>query len=216
MSVCARVLAAALMAGAIAAALSFPAFVGDKAAPLPPALTAPPAAAHRTVHVAAVHPVVAQRPSASRRSVGHRVPVAAPALASVRLAGSTPTRPTIHTAAVAPPHAQPRPSAPRAEPRPPAAPTSSAPQQAPTRQLAASAHAPTPPVAPAPSSEDGGACADHESGKHGRHNEAGRGNGKGQAHVSEAKGNGKGPAPTSEAEATGNGNGNGHASGHDK
>src|SRR5512133_2774513 len=68
-STCARVLAAALMTGTIAAALALPGLVGDRPG-RPDALTAPPSSLERVVRVPGQAPAVRSGPSGA--STDHR------------------------------------------------------------------------------------------------------------------------------------------------
>lgn len=226
MSVCARVLAAALMAGAIAAALSFPAFVGDKATTVPRALTAPPAAARQTVHVATAKPPETERQRGDRRA-RRAAPTSSIELASVRIRLSEPAR-AAGRAAASPPATSPGPPPNPPAPRPPSEPTPSAPTPAPateppsaspppqgqSRELAATPPAPPPPVVTPSSGEEG--CSEDEADNHGHgrgHNHQEHGHGA----ASTAKSSDDDDADaTPNGDRHGHGKGNGHASGHDK
>src|SRR5205085_12046246 len=101
-SVCARVLAAALMAGAIAGALAFPAFVGDNAGGPRHVLSAPPATRGQTLHLASL-PAAPQslhslRAGRSGRA-GHRPSAgnaAAASLASARIGAGASRNPDLN------------------------------------------------------------------------------------------------------------------------
>src|ERR671939_394048 len=102
MSVCARVLAAALMAGAIAGALSFPAFVGDDAVAPPHALSAPPATKGKTLRISSIPPDSLERHGSGARKHGlngRDHGAAAPALASASLTPSSGAALVLHRAA---------------------------------------------------------------------------------------------------------------------
>jgi hypothetical protein len=215
MSVCARVLAAALMAGAIAVALAFPALVG-RTAGIPRVLTAPPITGLQTVHVPAVGAQSSRRSGLIRRAPHARPLAAGPAPMAVgRVMDPTPVD---HASAPAPPSARPPTTAPVPVTEPAAAPaapstTPAASQSAPpvqppsqTRQLATepSPTAAEPLQAPPPSTDQ-----DDENEDDGGH---GHGRGHDKAGPSAA------PSKHGEAKANGGGRGHGggHGSGHDK
>ena len=163
MSVCARVFAATLMAGAIVGALAFPAFVGDRS-PTPYALTAPPSSAHQTVRVpaSAAFARVGRSSSATRRHAQLRRD-SSTSLAAVRISRSSRSSGALHPsgfghsprpappagpAATPPPRnpdePTPVPTLPSPAPQPTTPPPAPQPQDQ-TRQLAA---VPAPPAAP--------------------------------------------------------------------
>src|SRR4051812_16021041 len=171
MRVCARVLAAALMTGSIAFALSFPAVLGQRRDE-PRAIVAPPSAELRTVHVTAgATPARHQHHRNGAAAAARHRPSAQPGgsgLASVRLGQAARQGLAADSAGkgpVAQPRTAPRPPiarpvapgpagpavAPVPAPAPTPAPAPSPPpapaQPAPTRELAQAA---PPPVAPAP------------------------------------------------------------------
>src|ERR687888_1105314 len=199
MRVCARVLAAALMTGAVAGAFTFPALFqhGREGHRL---LLAPPSSQQRTLRVPALgrpagpELVHIARPSTAALKKGPTRPRPAPSLgqfarAAIRgpkTARPRPARPAPEPAPGAPPA-----SATPSEPQPPAATT----PVEPPRELAAEAPPPTPPVqqatvAPPPPAADE-SDDDHGNGhayghdKHGPDDNAADDNGSGH-------GNGKG------------------------
>ena len=206
MSVCARVFAATLMAGAIGVALAFPAFVGDPS-PTPQALTAPPSTARQTVRVpASAAFALAGRGAAARRR-HERTRVASPAsLAAVRVSPRSsatasvlnpsgfsrsprPVSPAVPAAAPPPPKRdEPTPVTAPAAPQPATPPPAPQPQEE-TRELAAvsspvatpppavTAPAVTPPAAP-PTSDVGEGCDDDDDDDQGD-----EGNGHGHGHA---------------------------------
>src|SRR5438874_9322163 len=141
MRVCARVLAAALMTGAIAAALSFPALVGQGPG-RQRVLAAPPSAHERTLRLPALAAPANHQLTVHRRSVSHQV---GPALIDVRIRPQTRTgtvvfhrasiarhtRPAVTPPAVSPPAPAPAPSAPVAAAAPPTRELAAEPQPAP-------------------------------------------------------------------------------------
>lgn len=170
MSVFARVLAAALMAGAIASAVAFPALIGDRAN-RPQTLTAPPSVARQTLRVPA--PTVAPKrstPAVTPRRRQQVRPETALASVTIPRASASSGNAVLHDSAgggrrhpappppfvpgpipkpAEPPVAAP-PPAPPATPQPAPAPapatTQAPPQQDQTRDLAATP--PPPPVTP--------------------------------------------------------------------
>ena len=214
MRVCARVLAAALMMGAVGVALAFPAL-------FPPgneehrSLVAPPSSQQRTLRLPAVHhPARHVTVSRERSTVARRTRVKRQLPPTGELVTAPVRRPKT-TAPVSPaptsssPVSQPTPPAPASppgttpEPVTPAAPTTAAapPPIAAPRELAAASPPPATPqvqaaVPSAPANEDGGDTT--------------HGNGHAYGHDKHENGGGSdGPKDT------GGGHGEGHAYGHD-
>ena len=190
MRVCARVLAAALMTGAIVASLVLPALMSQ-----PPvehrAVPAPSSSQGRTLHVPALSAPVG-RPSAHRTVAAHGQPVA---LAAAPVA----PRPKVVVFRPASVRPTTSPAVPRPRPKPvprPAAPASP-PAQPEQRELAAEA-AP----APAPQTETSDDSCQSDDG-----------HGQGHAYGHD-KSNDNGVAV--DDAANGNEHGNGKANGHDK
>jgi hypothetical protein len=206
MSVCARIFAAALMAGAIVVALAFPAFVGEQPS-TPHALTAPPSTARQTVRVPASARVAgAERgAAAARRRERTRLDSSA-SLAAARV--SQPSSPSAdglhpsdfsHSPGPAPPTGTAAPSPPKKadEPTPVATPPAPQPTSPPptpqpqeqTRELAAvpsPTATPAPAVTPPPAAvtppseppvvDTGGGCDDEQG-------DEGNGHGHGRGHA---------------------------------
>src|SRR5919201_1383837 len=135
MRVCARVLAAALMTGAIAGAVAFPALFGQGSGPHR-ALIAPPSSQLRTLRVPALtapaqhHAVQAAQP----RARGTRA-----ALATVKIA---PSAAAVHGFKAVPPRTTSRPTPPPPEPAPAPAPSAPAPSATPPAEAQAAPASP--------------------------------------------------------------------------
>jgi hypothetical protein len=241
MRVCARVLAAALMTGSIAFALSFPAVVGT-GHERPRAVVAPPSArVVRTLHLPSNVVFTGQHkerrahgpsgpaghtPSADLASV-HLSSAASPSLDAHQNGGAprppapapTPSQPGSAPVASTPPAPAP---APTPSPAPPAAPPAPAPAAAPvpaasppTRELAqVPPPAPTPAVVAPPTPPTPPVAADDDGqGDDGSNAPCGdEGDGHGNCHASGHEGHGDG----NEGEDGGGnaGHGRGHGSGH--
>jgi hypothetical protein len=177
---CARVLAAALMTGAIAGVMGMPAlFDGPREADR--ALTAPPSSLQRSVRIrvapAPRHPAsVERRASAPPRSTPTRHVVVTRALARVAAAppAAAPTAPPRRRQlASTRPKPKPKPAAPAAAAAPTPLPAAAAP----------AASAPPAPQAPAPASVDEESDDDdHGHADNGKHNGDDNGNGNGYGH----------------------------------
>jgi hypothetical protein len=209
MRFCARVLAAALMAGAIAVAVSLPAFVGGhENARLGP--LAPPAVQHQTIRLPAL-PAVSRQPSSSIARPSQVALTRPVELASAAL-DQRPAPAVAHRTAGAPhvsrPGPRPTPApTPAPAPAPPAAPsTAPAIQQPPastpapprddqTRQLAATPPPPPPAGQPAATDRD-----DDDDDDQGEDEQDDHDAGRGPAHEDSGD----------------HGHGGGHGSGHDK
>jgi hypothetical protein len=196
MRVCARVLAAALMTGAIAGAFALPSLVGQGVEE-PRARPAPPSVKQRTLHLPVLKAPV-EHTIAVRRHVAHLA--ARPALIAVRIAPAKNVhhRTVFHAAASAGrsglPSRSPAPNPPAPKPTPaaPAAtPGSAAPSTPPERALASTAQpaTPVPPVAPPAKSGDDDHGNGHAYGQ-GQDNGNAQGNGNGQGNGNNGKGNG--------------------------
>lgn len=202
MRVCARVLAAALMTGAIAGAFALPSLVGQGVEE-PRALPAPPSVKQRTLHLPAPK-APAESTIAGRRHVAHHA--ARPALIGVRIAPVKVHRTIFHPAASAgrsglpsrSPAPSPRP-APKPRPGPAPAPAPSpAPSAPPERALAATSQppvAPAPPVVapatpPAASDEDNGHGNGHAYGHYKQADDGGQANANNGNNGNNGKGNG--------------------------
>jgi hypothetical protein len=198
MRVCARVLAAALMTGAIATLLTLPALTSEPGGEHR-AVPAPPSSHHRTLRLPAL-PAPVLHLSARRRVVAHARPSA---LATVSVA------PRPNVAVFNPANVRPtrQPVAPRPAPRPapspaPApAPAPSTPAQPEQREVA-SEPAP-PPASPAPQPNTSDQPCQPSSDE-----DDGHGHGHAYGHEKQDQQNGSDDA--------GNGHGNGKANGHDK
>jgi hypothetical protein len=154
---CARVLAAALMTGAVAFALAMPGLV-DRAPDVSAPLTAPPSSLQRTVREATA--VLSQSAHAERhaqenqlgpiveatavRSVSRRIAPPEPATPQPLTHGRTPGNHPATTKPAAPPL-----------PPPPAAPASPAPSNPESRQLASTQAVPAQQAAPTPVVNEG-------------------------------------------------------------
>lgn len=158
MRVCARVLAAALMVGAIATALAVPGHYG-RDAQLPRAVSAPPTTRLRTIRLPQRRPPAASPALARRRRAPGSASFAE--LASLSTLGATQAAPRPTPTPVPPPAPAPRPvppprpvpaPVPAPQPTPAPSPAPSAPAaQPPPRELAGEpTPAPTPTPAPPP------------------------------------------------------------------
>jgi hypothetical protein len=157
---CARVLAAALMTGAVAFAVAMPALVGPGLDPSRP-LTAPPSLLRRSVPVTP-HKAAATRPAVERLVGAHPVAKSAAdtALASV-VSAPRPNLGTLQPASVGKPQGRPAPApapTPTPAPTPAPEPQPTPPPETDIRELASTTPAapPPPPTAPPPdaSSDD--------------------------------------------------------------
>jgi hypothetical protein len=209
---CARVLAVALLAGASAAALAFPAFM-ENGPDAPSTALAPPSALTRIVHV---HPRVpaertttrrarkassiAHRPVALATVVGHRTPVARHGRAVVPVAAPKPVR------APAAPAPATTPAAPTPTPTSPPAPTPVQPAPAavvePERVLAVAPVA-TPPAAPPAEPAPAPAAPPAQPADDGGNGAKGRGNANGHG---DDKDNGNGRGAHDKGDDNGHGN----------
>ena len=178
---CARVLAAALMTGAIATVVAMSALLGAPGE-AGRRLAAPPSSLKRSVPVIA-QPGPAQRvggrPAARRASTPSRPVVVSRRVVVIRTSRRPPRRLAVEKAK------------PKPDPAPAPAPTPAPAPPTVQAQIVDPAPSPTPPAAAA----QGANAQGHSDGAHGHH-----GNGNGNAN-----GNGNG-----NANANGNGNGNGH------
>jgi hypothetical protein len=205
---CVRVLAAALMTGAIGFALAMPALF-DATHDVGRSLTAPPSFLQRSVHLVASAP---PRPAGAARPVAtqpvRRVVHVTVVPASSRRSGlARPSRPG--------PKPKPKPTptpTPKPKPTPTPTPTPAPAATADTRGLAD--NTPAAPVSPPAASQP----ADTGKGKgkgHDRHNENGKGSEPDQPPVPATPPTPQ-PAEESQQPDGGNGNGNGHGNGKDK
>ena len=207
MRVCARVLAAALMTGAVAGAFTFPALFqhGREGHRL---LLVPPSSHQRTLRVPALpaplhrHVVRVSRLTVASKPVASKQRPSRPAPSVGEFAAATIRRPKTSPGRPAPPAPAPAPPAPSSPPAtPPSEPATAAPAAETPRELTAEAPAPAPPApapvvvtAPAPPSDENG--------------DDGHGNG-------HAYGHDKHGDPDAAGDE-GPGHGKGHAYGHDK
>jgi hypothetical protein len=206
MRVCARVLAAALMTGAITAGLTLPSLTSVPGG-VQRAVPAPPLSHGRTLHLPPLSQP-ADRSTARRTDEVRTRPKRPAASHDAARSSSVVVRPQL--ASVSTPVA-PRP-APKPTPRPAPAPTPATPAPAPApapaaapaeRQLAADA-AP-PPAAPAPQQTSDQTCGSASD-------DDGNGHGHAYGHDKQDGDNGSDDAG---GQGNGNGNGNGKANGHD-
>jgi len=205
MRVCARVLAAALITGGIAAALVLPALTSEPVG-VPRAVSAPPSSHGRTLYLPAVSAPI-HRSSPHHAVVAHR---RSPALAAARVGGhARPTAVVVFKPASvkpAPTHPAPRPApAPRPTPTPVPAPTP-APSSADPAEPAPRELASDPPAAPAaqPEPSDDDSCSPSS----GEDDQDGNGHGHANGHDKHGEADGA-------DDDVGHG-GHGKANGHDK
>ena len=203
MRVCARVLAAALMTGAIAAALTVPALTSQRGGE-PRAVPAPPSSHDRTLHLPALRVPVRHR-SVGRTVVAHPRSAALAALQVARrpvvVFAPARVKPTTVPAVPHPaPHPAPAPSpapAPAPAPSPPPAPAEPAPRELASDPAVA-------PAAPAPQPDASDASCQQSSNE-----DDGHGNG-------HAYGHDKQDEKDTSDDGGGHGDGNGKGNGHDK
>ena len=203
MRVCARVLAAALMTGAITAGLTLPSLTSEPGG-VPRAVPAPPLSHGRTLHLPALSKPVPRSPAPRNVSV-HAQPKRLAVTHSASRPSTVVLRPQL--ASVRTPVA-PKPT-PKPAPRPVPTPTTPAPAPAPAavpaeRELASDA-AP-PPAAPAPAQTSDQSCG-------GESDDDGHGHGHANGHD---KGDNENASDEAEGHGNGTGNENGKANGHDK
>ena len=203
MRVCARVLAAALMTGAITAGLTLPSLTSEPGG-VPRAVPAPPLSHGRTLHLPALSKPVPRSPAPRNVSV-HAQPKRLAVTHSASRPSTVVLRPQL--ASVRTPVA-PKPT-PKPAPRPVPTPTTPAPAPAPAavpaeRELASDA-AP-PPAAPAPAQTSDQSCG-------GESDDDGHGHGHANGHD---KGDNENASDEADDHGIGSGNENGKANGHDK
>ena len=207
MRVCARVLAAALMTGAITAGLTLPSLTSEPGG-VPRAVPAPPLSHGRTLHLPALSKPVPRSPAPRNVSV-HAQPKRLAVTHSASRPSTVVLRPQLasaHTPVAPKPAPKPVPS-PRPVPTP--TPTTPAPAPAPAavpaeRELASDA-AP-PPAAPAPAQTSDQSCGAESD-------DDGHGHGHANGHD---KGDNENASDEAEGHGNGTGNENGKANGHDK
>jgi hypothetical protein len=215
MRVCARVLAAALMTGAITAGLTLPSFTGDPGG-APRAVEAPPLSHDRTLHLPAVSgdglrpssrssPLAPGRPKGAAGTHGGSPESSRPVLRPEQLASTrTPVAPKPA------PRPAPRPVPPPAPPAPGPTPPAHSPAPSPSPSQAAPRDVASdnpPPAAPAPQPPSNKPCdGGSDDDGHGH----GQGDGNGHGHDDNQGGHG------GSDDGQGHGNGNGKGNGHDK